>query len=62
MDPQDRVYGHARVRSVLSAAPRDAVEIGQALLTDVQRFVRNRTQADDICVLCVGRVDRPNAS
>ncbi len=59
MDPQDRVYGHGRVRSVLSASPPDPVEIGQALLTDVQRFVRNRAQADDICVLCLGRAGRP---
>jgi serine phosphatase RsbU (regulator of sigma subunit) len=58
MDPKDNVYGHARVRSVLSAGPRDPVEIGQALLTDVQRFVRSRTQADDICLLCLGRADR----
>ena len=62
MDPQERAYGHARVRSVLSAAPQDAVEIGQALLTDVQRFVRDRTQDDDICILCVGRADRPGVA
>lgn len=55
MDPQDRVYGHPRVRSVLSAGPENPVELGQVLLTDVKRFVRNRQQADDICVLCVGR-------
>jgi serine phosphatase RsbU (regulator of sigma subunit) len=62
MDPQDRVYGHPRVRSVLSAGPQNPVEMGQALLTDVQRFVRNRHQADDICVLCVGRAPRLGAS
>jgi sigma-B regulation protein RsbU (phosphoserine phosphatase) len=59
MDPQDKVYGHPRVRSVLSAGPQNPIEMGQALLTDVQRFVRNRDQADDICLLCVGRAPKP---
>jgi serine phosphatase RsbU (regulator of sigma subunit) len=58
MDPRDQVYGHPRVRSVLSAGPQTPVEMGQTLLTDVQRFVRNRDQADDICLLCVGRAPR----
>jgi serine phosphatase RsbU (regulator of sigma subunit) len=61
MDPQDRVYGRPRVRSVLSAGPQNPVEMGQTLLTDVQRFVRNRQQADDICILCVGRAPQAGA-
>jgi serine phosphatase RsbU (regulator of sigma subunit) len=62
MNPKDAVYGHPRVRSVLTAGPQDAVDLGQTLLTDVQRFARNRRQADDICLLCVGRVARPGIS
>jgi serine phosphatase RsbU (regulator of sigma subunit)/pSer/pThr/pTyr-binding forkhead associated (FHA) protein len=59
MDPNDAVYGHSRARSVLGTGPRDVVELGQTLLTDVQRFVRSRSQNDDICLLCLGRVARP---
>ena len=35
---------------------RDAASIGQALLSDVERFAGSHAQSDDICLVCFRRM------
>jgi serine phosphatase RsbU (regulator of sigma subunit) len=51
------VYGSKRMREVILKAPQGVEPVGQALLDDVRRFVRGRTQSDDICLVCFSRDD-----
>jgi len=56
MNVANEFYGAERVRAGLAAASGSVVALGQYVLEDVRRFVGNRTQADDMCVTCFGRV------
>ncbi len=55
MDPEDRLYGEQRLLDLLKARNDGAERIGRAILDDVKRFVGERPQSDDMCLVCFGR-------
>jgi serine phosphatase RsbU (regulator of sigma subunit) len=57
MNVRGDVYGSKRMRDVILKAPHGVEPVGEALLDDVRRFVRGRTQSDDICLVCFSRED-----
>ena len=50
-------YGVERLSEKLASVPGGAEELGIAVLADLQAFVGNHPQVDDMCILCVGRTD-----
>jgi len=56
MDAQNRLYGHERLEKQIVASKDGANSTGKIILDDVNRFVGNRPQSDDRCLICVGRV------
>jgi len=56
MDGQSRLYGHERLEKQIVASKGGAGPMGKTILDDVNRFVGNRAQSDDRCLICVGRV------
>ncbi|HEX4143269.1 MAG TPA: SpoIIE family protein phosphatase [Pirellulales bacterium] len=56
--PRDIIYGSRRLVRRLSTGPDNAIELGQHLLSDVERFAHGRPQSDDICVVTFGRLPK----
>jgi serine phosphatase RsbU (regulator of sigma subunit) len=54
--PRDIIYGSRRLVRRLASGPDNAIEMGQHLLSDVERFAHGRPQSDDICVVTLGRL------
>ncbi len=48
-------YGFQRLEARIRSAPGDPHALGQTILEDVQQFVRDHRQFDDMCLLCFGR-------
>tara|TARA_B110000014_G_scaffold231657_1_gene193855 strand:+ start:1773 stop:3434 length:1662 start_codon:yes stop_codon:yes gene_type:complete len=55
MNPDGELYTLERMRDFLLAGPRQADELGQALLADVRKFADGRDQNDDITIMTFGR-------
>ena len=51
----EQIYGIKRVCKTIAGGPTDVERLGQLLLDDVDRFVANQPQTDDICLLVFGR-------
>jgi sigma-B regulation protein RsbU (phosphoserine phosphatase) len=49
------IYGLARLCERLQATSGDPQQIGQGIVEDVQRFIGNNPQADDMCLVCFQR-------
>jgi sigma-B regulation protein RsbU (phosphoserine phosphatase) len=56
MNDENELYGHDRLRAQLSRGAGNVAELGGQLLSDVKEFVGDRAQADDMCLVCFGRV------
>jgi serine phosphatase RsbU (regulator of sigma subunit) len=56
MDAKNALYGHERLEKQIIAAKGGAMAAGKTILDDVNRFVGNRAQSDDRCLICFGRV------
>ncbi len=54
--PRDIIYGSNRLARRLASGPRDAIAMGQHLLSDVEKFAHGRPQSDDVCVVTLGRL------
>ena len=55
MNHANELYGSRRLCEQLRRSPPSIEEIGQAILDDVKRFVGQRSQSDDLCLVCFGR-------
>ena len=55
MDEAGDQYGVERLRELVVAANRGPESLGTAVIADVQRFVGQQAQYDDMCLVCVGR-------
>ena len=55
MNPAGELYTLERMRNFLQAGPRQADELGRALLADVREFANGRSQNDDITIMTIGR-------
>ena len=48
-------YGIQRLRELVAAASQGPESLGTTVIEDVQRFVGQQPQNDDMCLVCVGR-------
>jgi sigma-B regulation protein RsbU (phosphoserine phosphatase) len=55
LNAAQQFYGFDRLRGQLQAGEAAVHSLGRKLLDDVQRFVGNQPQTDDMCVACFGR-------
>jgi serine phosphatase RsbU (regulator of sigma subunit) len=51
----DQVYGIKQLLKTISSGPADVDRLGNLILEDVNRFVGEQPQTDDICLLVFGR-------
>ena len=56
MNVQEELYGPQRLLSLLRSEVDRASPLGRIILDDVKRFVGARSQSDDMCLTCFGRV------
>ena len=56
MNDSDQLYGFQRLLTLLAADVQSVNLLGRRVLDDVKRFVGARTQSDDMCLTCFGRV------
>ncbi|MCC6511069.1 MAG: SpoIIE family protein phosphatase [Pirellulaceae bacterium] len=49
------LFGIPQIEKLLSAAKQDVADIGQNLTDTVLKFIQGTTQADDMCLLVIGR-------
>lgn len=55
MDVQNELYGMERLQRQLQTKFPTTAELGAHVLADVKKFVGERAQSDDICLVCFGR-------
>ncbi len=56
MNAKNEVYGFERLERLIKNAPAKVESLGERLIADVRQFVGNRSQSDDMCLVCFGRV------
>jgi serine phosphatase RsbU (regulator of sigma subunit) len=56
MNAKDELYGLNRLQTLLGSDVTGVQLLGRRILDDVKRFVGVRTQSDDMCLTCFGRV------
>ncbi|HEV3340703.1 MAG TPA: SpoIIE family protein phosphatase [Pirellulales bacterium] len=56
MNDDNELYGIGRLQDQLFRGAAGVAELGSQLLADVKEFVGERSQADDMCLVCFGRV------
>jgi serine phosphatase RsbU (regulator of sigma subunit) len=56
MNENDELYGQERLLAQLAGEARGVVGRGRRILGDVKRFVGSRSQSDDMCLVCFGRM------
>jgi serine phosphatase RsbU (regulator of sigma subunit)/pSer/pThr/pTyr-binding forkhead associated (FHA) protein len=55
MNAEGDLYGIDRLSHRLTAPATGVAQFGPALLADVKKFVGQRAQSDDMCLICFGR-------
>jgi len=55
MNSNGDLYGNERLLPQLEPAAESVTALGKRILADVRRFVGNRAQSDDLCMVCFGR-------
>ncbi|HUY93584.1 MAG TPA: SpoIIE family protein phosphatase [Pirellulales bacterium] len=55
MNRDNELYGLKRLEQQLHHKASGVKQLGQLILSDVKQFVGNRSQSDDMCLLCFGR-------
>ncbi len=55
MDPNGNLYTLERMRDFVLKGPKQADELGKAMLADVRRFANGRAQNDDITIMTFSR-------
>ncbi len=56
MNTAGELYGFSRLMALLSSDVDRVAKLGPRILDDVKRFVGARSQSDDMCLTCFGRV------
>ena len=57
MNPAHEIYGTPRLSTFLEQAPPSAASLGEAIVADIEAFVAGESQRDDICLICLHRLD-----
>lgn len=53
----DQLYGAERLELNIAKGGADVAALGDSILADVQRFVGKQPQSDDMCLICLGRLE-----
>jgi len=56
MNARRKIYGRKRLKKYLSTGPQDVEELGEGILRNVERYTKGRSQQDDICLVCIQRL------
>jgi sigma-B regulation protein RsbU (phosphoserine phosphatase) len=56
MNMNNDLYGLARISEQVGLPTTNVKQLGDQILKDVKRFVGKRSQSDDMCLLCLGRM------
>jgi serine phosphatase RsbU (regulator of sigma subunit) len=59
MDASGKHYQTHRIRGHVKDGGSGVQALGQAIIGDVQQFIGDRSQTDDICLVCLGRRSLP---
>jgi len=59
MNGEGELYGQQRLLTCLRRAPAGVSTLGPAILGDVKSFVGDRSQSDDMCLVCFGSGGSP---
>jgi serine phosphatase RsbU (regulator of sigma subunit) len=57
MNPAHEIYGTPRLTAFLKQAPAAAAVLGEAIVADIEDYGAGESQRDDICVICIHRLD-----
>ncbi len=57
MNASEELYGEQRIISVMQNDASNPTELGKVLLEDVKGFVGDTAQSDDMCLICLGRIE-----
>jgi serine phosphatase RsbU (regulator of sigma subunit) len=57
MNAAGDLYGLERLQAQIGSPAMNAADFGQRILEDVRQFVNGVDQADDMCLVCFGRVE-----
>lgn len=57
MNPAHEIYGTPRLIAFLGQAPGSAAALGEAIVADIEAYGAGESQRDDICVICIRRLD-----
>ncbi len=55
MDPDNDIYGSQRLINFIASGPDDVVQLVKGLMANIEEFIRERTQRDDICIVVARR-------
>jgi serine phosphatase RsbU (regulator of sigma subunit) len=55
MNSAGACYGLRRLTTVAGKPMENVAQLGEHILADVHRFVGDRSQSDDTCLVCFGR-------
>jgi serine phosphatase RsbU (regulator of sigma subunit) len=55
MNPKNELYGGKRLRKYLASGGTGTEELVKGIVSDVEKFAQERSQKDDMCVVCVRR-------
>jgi serine phosphatase RsbU (regulator of sigma subunit) len=62
MNTDDELYGVDRLLAQLNGDVNSIRQLGRCILNDVKRFVGARSQSDDMCLTCFGRLPEPTTA
>ncbi len=57
MNADNDIYGRPRLEAFLVHAPKRSEELVKALVADVEEFCGDRSQRDDMCLVCLRRLE-----
>lgn len=62
MDVEDRLYGLERIAAQVGRPGGGPEAVGRRILADVERHTAGQVRSDDMCLVCVGRLDGRDSS
>ena len=62
MNSANDIYGRARLESFVAQAPIGAEDLVDGLVADVETFCGGRSQRDDMCLVCLRRLEDVSAT
>jgi sigma-B regulation protein RsbU (phosphoserine phosphatase) len=61
MNAANDLFGRARLEKFISSISGSAEDLTKAIVTEVDRFCGTRPQRDDMCLVCLRRLEAPTA-